>query len=427
MKYPERSQELTSLCLHYVLFLRSIAFWGHIMILWLLTHFLDQPFPYFSVGSVVVLLGFFTLASWLWMRNKKSISDHFVFIQLMADIFTLSLLLYLTGGSSNPFVSLFMLPVTFASAMLRVRYIWITAITAMICYTLLMFFYQPMPLWQHHGQGFTLHVWGMWGGFLLSAGLVAYFVARIGSTIKARDRALAEAREKALESEKLVALGTLAAGTAHELGTPLATIAILARELEKSTQEKNPAISKKLTLLRSQVDRCKTILSKMTSSTGQSPADSGAGITVDRYLEKTLQEWSKIRPEVSAESHFSGTDPAPRIIADRTVTQAILNVLDNAADASRDSIKVEGKWDNNCLVLFVHDQGEGISDELIERVGEEPFLTTKPPGKGLGLGLYLTRTTLIRLGGEIHFENRDNGKGLTVQIKLPLAQLKIDE
>ncbi len=427
MKYSERSHDLTSLCMHYVVLLRSIAFWGHVLILWLLTYLLEQSFPFVSVSIVVGGLGLFTLTSWTWAQKRTTVSDKFVFVQLLTDIITLSILLYLTGGSSNPFVSLFMLPVTFAAAMLRPLYIWMIAGMAIICYTLLMYFYQPMTLWGHHGHGFTLHVWGMWAAFLLSAGLVAYFVARIGNTLKERDRLLAEAREQALKSEKIVALGTLAAGTAHELGTPLATIAILAKDLEKSTLEKTPHLSKKLSLLRGQVTRCKEILSRMAASTGQSQADAGTPLPVDTYIKNILQEWLKTRPDVTIESDLQSAGPTPQIIADRTVTQAILNILNNAADASTDLIKIEGHWDHDLLNIKVHDKGTGLPPDLEDRLGDEPFLSTKSPEEGLGLGLYLAKTTLGRLGGNVKLKNRNDHDGVTAEISLPLAQLKTHE
>jgi len=431
MKYPERSHDLTSLCMHYVLLLRSIAFWGHAIILWFLTYLLDESFPILSVSLVLFALGLITFTSWKWAKKKNTITDKFVFLQLLVDVLTLSCLLYFTGGSFNPFVFLFMLPVTFAAAMLRPHFLWFIAGTAMICYTFLMHFYQPLMLWQHQGQGFALHIWGMWAAFLLSAGLVAYFVSRIGKTLKERDQLLAQVREQTLESEKIVALGALAAGTAHELGTPLATIAILSNDLEKATAEENPRISQKLGLLRGQVSRCKDILSRMADSTGESRADSGEPVSIENYLEEILREWLKTRPEVSSESHFSGSQPTPEIIADRTVTHAILNMLNNAADASNDNLQIEGHWDSETLTIKIQDKGTGLPVGFEDKIGNEPFLSTKPPGKGLGLGLYLAKTTLTRLGGDVHLENRKNtdGKitGVTAILSLPLTQLKLNE
>lgn len=423
MIYPDRTHDLTTLCMHYALLLRSIAFWGHVSILWLLTFLLEQPFSFLPVFYVLIALGIFTVGSWIWAQKQSVVTDTFVLGQLLVDILTLSLLLYLTGGSSNPFVSLFMLPVTFAAALLRPAHIGIVVVLAVTCYTGLMYYYEPMALWQHHGHGFTLHIWGMWAAFLLSAGLVAYFVSLIGSTLRKRDQLLAEAREQALQSEKIVALGSLAAGTAHELGTPLATIAILSKDLENATQAENPKISKKLGLLRSQVRRCKEILSRMSDSTGQPRAESGQVISVDQYLEDIIEDWLKTRPNVTTESLFSGPKPAPQILADQTVTQAILNILNNAADASSELIKIDGNWDDKILRIQVHDTGAGLPKGLEDRLGEEPFLTTKSTEKGLGLGLYLAKTTLARLGGSITLNNRKDTQGVTVEITLPLDQL----
>lgn len=426
MKYPERSHDLTSLCMHYVLLLRSIAFWGHALTLWVLTKLSDQPFPFFPVLTVLIVLGLVTFASWKWAEQKTVISNRFVFIQLMVDIFALSILLFLTGGASNPFVSLFMLPVTFAAAMLRPMYIWITAITAISCYTMLMTFYQPMMIWEHHGHGFKLHVWGMWAAFLLSAGLVAYFVSRIGNTLKERDQLLAQTREQALQSEKLIALGSLAAGTAHELGTPLGTIAILSNELAKTNIE-NPSVSKKLGLMRGQVDRCKEILSRMAASAGQTRADAGKLIAVDQYLENMLEEWISTRPEVEVESQFSGSKPAPKIIVDQTIMQAIINILNNAADASSDLIKFESVWDEDNLNIQIQDSGDGLPVDLKDKIGTEPFVSTKSPDEGLGLGFYLAKTTLARLGGDVTLENRIDGNGVIAKLTLPLKNLVAHE
>lgn len=426
--------DLTALCMHYVLLLRTIAFWGHALILWFLTHRMEQAYPFRAVVFILLTLGLITLLSWYWAKARKLVSDSFVFIQLLLDIVTLTTLLYFTGGAANPFVSLFMLPVTFAAAMLKPVFIWATAGSAIICYTLLMSFYQPMPIWEQHGQGFQIHVWGMWYGFLLSAGLVAYFVTRIGKTLKERDLMLAEAREHALETDKLVSLGTLAAGTAHELGTPLGTIAILSKDLE-SMHKDNPELQRKLGLLRSQVSRCKDILSRMATTTGQAQADSGKPVTLDSYLQHFLDGWLLTRPDIPVEITLKGTQPAPQIIADHTVTQSITNVLNNAADASSDQanqarIRIEACWDKDNLSIKIHDQGDGFPAEISDKLGVEPLISTQPPGKGLGLGLYLAKNSLDRLGGNISLENRstqtDSGatSGVTAEITLPLCSLK---
>lgn len=437
MMSPERAHDLTRLSIHYSVVLRSIAFWGHVIILWLLMRTSESDrFPYMPVLVIILTLGVFTLISTLWASRQQRVGNGFVFSQLMADVIFLTLLLYFTGGSSNPFVSLFMLPVTFAAALLKPFHIGIIALSSVVAYTGLMEFNQPMHVWMHHGHGFTLHVWGMWAGFLLSAGLVAYFVTRIGMTLRGRDQLLAETREKALEAEKVAALGALAAGTAHELGTPLGTIAILAKELERTCDE-DAGKKKKMHLLRSQVDRCKTILSNMAITAGQAQADAGRPHAIRQWLEHLLHDWQGLRPTISLAIRFPETAPATAIIVDRTITQAIINVLNNAADAGASyakqhnidalvKVSLQADWDADQLTLLIQDEGDGLNENQLARLGAQPVSSEKSQQDdqvGLGLGLYLARTTLHRFDGDLIIRNRTDQHGADALIRLPLARL----
>ena len=163
-----------------------------------------------------------------------------------------------------------------------------------------------------HHEGFEQHVFGMWFGFVLSAGLISYFVVGMANTLRERDRKLAEAREQALRDERLVALGTLAAGAAHELGTPLGTMAILTRELRDDypiTQFND--LHSKLSILRDQVDRCKEALSVISASTGEARAESGHPMAVDCYLREMIDQWSNQRPDVALEYRPQTAHPPP--------------------------------------------------------------------------------------------------------------------
>ena len=296
----------------------------------------------------------------------------------------------------------------------------VLTLTAVTCYTFLMFFHVPVA--QHHAQssGIALHIWGMWYGFVLSAGLVSYYVSRIAQTLRERDAALATAREEALRAEQMMTLGTLAAGTAHELGTPLSTMAILIKELELEALDDN--IAEDLRLIRSQIDRCKAILNKMSSDAGQQQALAGHVIGIDLYLQEITDEWRLLHSQIDLSISWQGTRPVPLIIADQTLTHAIVNVLNNAADASASSVGVEGRWTANKLILCVRNDGETLSSETQDVLGQEIL-----PGKteGLGIGLYLAQTTLTRLGGRIMFSNLQPD-GVLVKIELPLQTLLAD-
>ncbi|MCG3200590.1 MAG: Sensor histidine kinase RegB [Gammaproteobacteria bacterium] len=403
---------LTSLCLRYLLLLRAIAMGGQVLALVAVQLLPGTTVPWLPIAIVMGVLAAFTIRSWRGMRAGRQITEAVVMRQLCVDIAALAVLLYFTGGSRNPFVSLFLLPITVAAATLRPAYTWLLAAAAAGCYTLLMFYHRQTLQWVHDGDHFALHLWGMWLGFLLSAGIVAFFVARIGATLRAHDRELAGARQ-------MMALGTLAAGAAHELGTPLATMAVLARELQHDLNDEK-ALREGLTLLRTQVDRCKEILGRMAAQAGERRAEGGARTTIDRYLEAVVREWRVLRPEVQAMVKLDGPQPAPAILADRTVTQALINVLNNAADASPANVEVAGHWDAGKLKIEVRDRGAGVPPGLAGEIGKA-FVTTK--AEGMGLGLYIARTTLGRLGGHVELRNRGDGRGAVASIDLPLAGL----
>lgn len=403
---------LTSLCLRYLLLLRTFAMGVQIAALIAAHLLLHAPLPWLPIAIVMMALAAVTALSWRGISAQRPVTESAVLFQLCIDIGALTALLYFTGGSWNPFVSLFLLPITVAAATLRPAYTWMLVAGATASYTALMFLHQHTLHWVHEDDHLSPHLWGMWFGFLLSAAVVAYFVARIGATLRAHDRELATARQ-------WLALGSLAAGTCHELGTPLSTMAVLTRELEHA-HAGDQGMVEKLRVLRSQIDRCKKILTDMAVQAGQNQADAGGRMSVDHYLAGLMQEWRMWRPNSTLRVRLSGTQPCPCIIADRTLSQAIANLLNNAADASPDSVEVEGQWNARELKLCIRDEGPGLPRENIAHPGKA-FVTTKP--QGMGLGLYLAHLTLSRLGGRLNLRNRDTGKGLVAEVTLPLALL----
>ena len=286
------------------------------------------------------------------------------------------------------------------------------------CYSGLFFYNVPLPHdGMHHDGGFQMHVFGMWLGFVMSAGFVAVIIVGLAHNLRARDRKLAEAREQALQNERLVALGTLATGAAHELGTPLGTMAILTAELEQEYLDNSHSdLHRKLGILRKQIERCKEALSVLSASAGAARAESGHRMPVGAYLDQVISEWQAQRPDATLESCPGRTSESSEIIAERTLTQALINVLNNAADASPDEVRLDGSWTSNRLTLEVSDRGPGLSADLHEQLGKTP-VTTKT--EGLGVGLMLAHATIQRLGGKLAIRNRDQG-GTRVRITLPL-------
>jgi two-component system, sensor histidine kinase RegB len=286
------------------------------------------------------------------------------FFELLADVGCLTALLYLSGGSTNPFVSLYLLPLTIAAAALPARYAWSMAGMTVTCYTLLLFLFQPLGHDQSmHSNAFNLHILGMWITFLVSAVLIASFVTTKSASLRVRDRELAAARERALRDERVLALGTFAAGAAHELGTPLATIAVLSRELENDHCAV-PGLSRDLQLLRAQVDNCKRIITGLTTAAGQARAEHACRQNVRILLDEVLEKWALLRPEVKLAVTWHGVGAAPDIIGGETISQTLINILNNAADASPQEVEIEASWSTAALTIEVRDSGLGITEEI---------------------------------------------------------------
>jgi len=374
-----------------------------------------------SIGAMLLLNGW----TWLRLRSSAHIRDGELFVQLLGDIAALTLLFYFTGGYSNPLVWMYLLPLAIAAVTLPPRLVWAITALATACYSALVFFHAPLSHLHVNnlvGVGLDTHLAGMWLGFIVSALLVAGFVSRIGQNLRENDRLIAEAREQVLESERMLALGALAAATAHELGTPLATMAVLAGELSDEHAD-NPALAQDLALLRKEIGRCKEILSSLAASAGQMRSEGASSIALDDFLSEILQRWRDTRPALQFDCELQGVTPAPHIAADRTLGQALVNLLDNAADASPEHIEMHGGWDAAELRIDIRDFGRGLTPDIAARAGM-PFFTTKQE-KGMGIGLYLARTILGRHGGNVNLESHAQGGTLT-RIRLPLTGLAVE-
>jgi two-component system sensor histidine kinase RegB len=285
-------------------------------------------------------------------------------------------------------------------------------------------FYVPLPAGDEHegahhvmppDDAFNMHVIGMWLGFVISAVVVAYFVVKMAHAVRNRDETLARVREETLRNERIVALGTQAAGAAHEMGTPLATLSVVIGELKRD-HAVLPEWRDSLTTLDEQVRACKRILDKLLANAQD--ADTQATQPLDQFLAATLDEWQLLRPAVHCRYRASGAPPAPQLRVDPALRAALLNLLNNAADASPDEIDVHARWDAGHFTLEIHDHGQGLTPEAAARAGSA-FFTTKQEGRGLGL--FLANATVERMGGKVRLFNREGG-GATTEIILPLEQ-----
>lgn len=398
--------------------LRSLMISGELIAIVGIHYLTDVRLPLAAMLGIVSLLTVVNLWTWLQVRSRTLITDQAFFYHLCIDVAAIAGLLYFSGGATNPFAWLFLIPLIIAATVLSADATWAIAGLSILCYSLLMRFYIPLGehAHMHQDDSFNQHVLGMWFGFVMSAILIAWFVVGMANTLRERDRALALAREKSLRDEKLVALGTLATGAAHELGTPLATIAVVARELERA--DIPDTMRRKLNILSGQISRCKSALSTLSASAGEARAESGGLVPVESFLRDLITYWEQQRSEARIEYHFSNTNDQATIVNDQTLIQALVNLLNNAADASQEPLVMEAHWDQADMTIDILDRGPGLQGQVTNRLYQPK---TSQKEFGMGLGLFLAHATIQRLDGEITLTNRDGG-GTRSRIRIPLTK-----
>ena len=374
---------------------------------------IDIPLPQWPLLGVVLVCALFNaLAAWR-MRHAQVVSACELLSQMLFDMTALSAAVFLSGGAANPLVSLLLPPVAIAALTLPARLAALVALAAISAYSLLMNFYLPLPI-SDASRATRLHLLGMWLIFVISAAMIAWLIIHMTRQIRERDAALATAREQVLRDERITALGTLAAGAAHELGTPLATMNLIAGEL-LTEPDLPPAIQDDLTLLRQQIGICKEILTGLSRRAGAERLEQVQTQNVTSWLEQLRQHWHALRPQASSTLHLPTKDDVPQIIADPRLEQALLNLLNNAANLSNQNIDIRLDWSTSMLSVEIHDHGPGFPPAVLNHGGHTPLPAHEG---GAGIGLLLTRSAIEQLGGTLTLSNPTNG-GALARIELP--------
>jgi two-component system sensor histidine kinase RegB len=242
--------------------------------------------------------------------------------------------------------------------------------------------------------------------------MIAWLVVRMTETIRRRDAELATAREQALRDERVIALGTLAAGAAHELSTPLATMAVIAGELESDASLPEEARAD-VVLLKRQVAACKGIISGLAERAGAQRLDSAAAVEAAAWLAGVFARWCELRPRAAAELDLAGVSPRLTLVADATLEQGLLNLFNNAADAGA-KVRVVARREGDWLEIEVRDDGPGFPAPVLEQAGKAPFPVH---AGGSGIGLFLAHAAITRLGGTLTLGNDGGG---VARLRLPL-------
>ena len=373
-----------------------------------------------GVLSALVLLNAASLAR---LRSKAPITNGALFGALLLDVAALSAQLYLSGGATNPFVSLFLLQVVLGSILLNRWSSWMLVGATSLSFALLTQFYRPIVLPSTIKRTlFALHVQGMWVCFALVAVLLVLFVSRINVNLRTQDRRLAAIQRQAVEEEHIVRIGMLASGAAHELGTRLSSLSVILGDWRHIDAIANdPDLLHDVEDMQAEIQRCKAIVTGILMSSGDPRGEEAAATTVRALFDRVIADWSQARDfrAVDYDDRFGEDVP---IASDVVLQQAVFNLLDNAAEVSADAISIMLSRVDDMLVLTVSDHGPGFADEQLANVGK-PYNSSKSE-LGRGLGLFLVSNVARKLGGSLTARNID-GAGAEVTICLPLVAIRL--
>jgi two-component system sensor histidine kinase RegB len=405
--------------------LRWIAAVGQIVTIGLVHFGFGILLPLERMTVVLACLVVFNLLSLQRLRIKRKVTNGELFVALLVDVGMLTAQLYLSGGTTNPFVFLYLLQVILGAVLLAT---WssVTMVAATtLCLAGLALFSVPLPLPLDHDQGLdSPYIQGLIVCFLLDAALLTVFISRINGNLRARDARLAALRQRAAEEELVVRMGLLASGAAHELGTPLASLSVILGDWRRMPEFKgNPDLLQEIGEMQVQLQRCKSIVSGILLSAGEARGESSAATTVIDFLDDLVREWKDTRPVPSFQYVNRFADDLP-MVSDSALKQTICNVLDNALEASPDHVALDAAREGDMLVITVTDAGRGFAPTMLAQLGK-PYQSSKGRPGG-GLGLFLVVNVLRTLGGTVTAVNRPRG-GAAVTLNLPLAAIALDD
>jgi two-component system sensor histidine kinase RegB len=405
--------------------LRWLAVFGQIVTITVVTLGFGIALPMPQMLSVLACLIAFNIGSHLRWHETRVASNRELFFALLVDVASLTMLLYYSGGTANPFVFLFLLQVILSAVLLEAWSTWTIVGITSACLAGLAVWARPLTLSLETESSFAaLYVEGLLVCFALNASLLVVFVSRINRNVQAAAAQLASLRQRAAEQEHIVRMGLLASGAAHELGTPLATLSVILGDWKRMPEfSGNPELLEELGEMQAQLARCKSIVSGILLSAGETRGESSARASIRDYLDQLVDEWKSSRQAANFEYINDIARDLPAVF-DSTVKQTISNLLDNALEASPHWLKLEARREDGWLKLTVTDAGSGFGPGMLERFGE-PYQSSKGrPGRGLGL--FLAVNVARTLGGRLAGRNRPEG-GAEVELVLPLAAIALEE
>jgi two-component system sensor histidine kinase RegB len=404
--------------------LRWLAVLGQLLTIVVTRYGFGVELPMQVLLSVLAGLAAFNALNELALRFKHRVRTAELFIGLLVDMAILTIQLYLSGGATNPFVFLYLLQVGLAAVLLAPSYAWALLGVATLCFLWLAEKALPLELALDYDLGMrSYYVEGILICLLLNASLLVIFINRINSTHRAHDARLAELRQHAAEEGHILRMGLLASGAAHELGTPLSTIAVILGDWQRMPFLKSdPDLGEEVTEMQTQIQRCKTIVSGILMSAGETRGESSGETTVCNFFDGLIYDWKRTR-KVGEFSFQNLVGEDINIASDTVLKQTICNLMDNALEASPEWVGLEVLRENDRLLIRIVDRGPGFSSEILDRLGQ-PYQSTKGRS-GSGLGLFFVFNVARILGGEVEARNRQKG-GAEINLCLPLNALRLN-
>lgn len=405
--------------------LRWIALAGQVATILIVHYGMGIRLPMVPMLVVPCIATGVNLASLAILRRRTDITHAELFLALLFDVLSLTAQLYMSGGATNPFISLYLLQVALGAVLLHRWSVWGIVTISVLCAAGLAFFYRPLDLSDAlEGRLFDLHIIGTWVCFTMIAVLLVLFMTRVTRNLAAREAYLAQLRQQAAEEEHIVRMGLLASGAAHELGTPLSSLAVVLgdwRHMPEITT--HPALVEEVEEMQAAVTRCKAILSGILLSAGEARGEAPQVTNVRAFIDGMAQGWRAANPGMPLRCDF-GPHDYPRIVADPVIRQAITNLLDNAREAGATYVDLLVGRESQWLNIAVRDNGPGFDADMLADFGK-PYRSSKGR-QGGGLGLFLVVNVVRKLGGCVSASNGADG-GALILLRLPLGTLAIGE
>ncbi|MET4896056.1 ATP-binding protein [Sphingomonadaceae bacterium jetA1] len=402
--------------------LRWLAVVGQLVTILFVNRVMGVQLPVGAMLGVLAMGVAINLLSQLRLRFHHITNTELLF-SLMFDVGMLTLQLFLSGGATNPFISLYLIQVVLGAVLLETWSACALAAITGLCFGLLSLHHRPLvfPVWLF-GDIAGLHTLGNWLGFALVAGLLILFVTRISHNLRENAARIADFREQASEEEHIVRMGLLASGAAHELGTPLASLSVILSDWRRMPKLRDdPELMGEIAEMQAEVQRCKAIVTRILQSAGEPRGEAAEQSQVGPFIDAIVTEWRISHAQVPLDYH--PTDDDAPIVSDPAIKQAVWNVLDNAAEASPHWVGLNVARAGGAVTVCVADRGPGFTPETLAQVGR-PQRSTK--GEGHGVGLFLVSSVIRKLGGRVEALNRPEG-GALVTLTLPLNMIGISD